>query len=265
METPDYYRILGIDSKASSDKVKESYRDLAFKYHPDRNEGNPTAAEKMKQINEAYAVLSNSEKRREYDALRSRFGSSAYRQFRKTYSEQDIFSQSDIHQVLEEMAQAFGFRGSRDIFKEFYGTGYRTFKVKRPEFFFSGFIFSGRFGKGAGTQGQLPSASGPLAKLARHAFQRITGVIPPGKGKDINDVIALDMASAKKGGPYAYFHERKSKKLVVKIPPGVRDGQKIRLAGMGAEGKGGGAPGDLYLRIRVKQPLLEKLRHYISR
>ena len=265
MEAQDYYRILGINNKTGSAEIKEAYRDLAFKYHPDRNKGNPTAAEKMKQINEAYAVLSNPQKRREYDTLRRRFGSSAYHQFRQNYSEQDIFRESDIHQVFEEMARAFGIRGYHDIFKEFYGKGYQTFQARRPGFFFGGFIFSGRLGSGGPLPGQLSAGGGPFAKLARQVFGKITGVIPPDRGKDILDVIYLDPASARAGGPYAYFHRQQSKKLVVKIPPGIKDGQKIRLSGLGENGKGGAAAGDLYLKIRIKQPLLQKLKQYIAR
>ena len=86
----------------------------------------------------------------------------------------------------------------------------------------------------------------------------------PEKGADINDVIHLDSQEAFKGGPYAYFHKKKSKKLVVKIPPGVRDGQKIRLAGMGEDGKGGEEPGDLFLKVKIKKPLLHKMKELVG-
>ncbi len=105
MSQNDYYQILDVDQKASSKQIKEAYRKRAFKYHPDRNRQNPDAAEKMKRINEAYAVLSDANKRREYDTLRQQFGSAAYSQFRQSYSERDIFSGSDINQILEQMAR----------------------------------------------------------------------------------------------------------------------------------------------------------------
>ena len=92
----DYYQVLGVPPDSESGKIKQAYRDLAFKYHPDRNTENPAAAEKMKQVNEAYAVLSDTRKRREYDALRQQYGSSARNQFRQQHSEKDIFSGSDI-------------------------------------------------------------------------------------------------------------------------------------------------------------------------
>ena len=86
----------------------------------------------------------------------------------------------------------------------------------------------------------------------------------PGNGANINDVIRLSPMEAQKGGPYAYFLKKKSKKLVVKIPPEVRDGQRIRLAGMGDDGKGGGTPGDLYLKVQIQKSLIQKIKKTIS-
>ena len=265
MDSKDYYRILGIETDAGSDKIKAAYRELAFQYHPDRNEKNPDASEKMKQLNEAYAVLSNPMKRREYDSLRQQYGSAAYQRFRQGYSQQDIFNGSDVHQVFEEMAKSFGFRGYEDIFKEFYGNGYRTFKFKGPGVVMGGFVFSGSFGRGKNRQGQLPGSGGLFGKLIQNFFQKAIGMKPMEKGKDIHEVIQLDEASARQGGPYAYFHKNQSKKLVVTLPRGVRAGQKIRLTGMGEAGKGGGEPGDLYLKIHIKRPLLERIKGYITK
>jgi len=107
MSQADYYQVLGVDSDASQSKIKEAYRQLAFKHHPDRNSENAAAADEMKKINEAYAVLSNPAKKTEYDNLRTQFGSSAYTHFRNNYSEQDIFSGSDINHIFEEMARSF--------------------------------------------------------------------------------------------------------------------------------------------------------------
>lgn len=128
----DYYLILGVGENATQQQVKEEYRKLALKYHPDRNRDNPEAAGRMKEINESYAVLSNPQKRSEYDRLRQLYGSSAYERFKKTHTEQDIFRGSDIYQVLEELSRAFGFRGFEEIFKEFYGPGFRTFEFRGP-------------------------------------------------------------------------------------------------------------------------------------
>jgi len=109
----DYYQILSVPSGADSKKIKQAYRELAFQYHPDRNNENPAAVEKMKRINEAYAVLSDMQKRREYDTMRQQFGSSARHRFRQNYTEQDVFSGSDIHVILEEMAKSLSIRITR--------------------------------------------------------------------------------------------------------------------------------------------------------
>jgi len=263
MSQRDYYQVLGVKQDADPKQIKEAYRHLAFKYHPDRNKGNPEASEEMKSVNEAYAVLSDPTKRREYDILRQQFGSSAHTQFRSTYSEQDIFSGSDINHVFEEMAKAFGFRGFDDIFREFYGQEYRTFQFKRPGIFAGGFIFTGPFKRGGFDQPKFPP-SGKLGKLSRFLLKQISGFEMEKNGRDINDVIRLTPEQAQQGGPYAYFLRKKSKKLVVKIPPGVREGQRIRLAGMGEDGKGGGKSGDLYLKVHIKKTLIQKIKNSIA-
>lgn len=263
MSQRDYYQILGVKQVADSKQIKEAYRNLAFKYHPDRNKGNPEASEEMKSINEAYAVLSDPAKRREYDTLRQQFGSSAHTQFRNTYSEQDIFSGSDINHIFEEMAKAFGFRGVDDIFREFYGQEYRTFQFKRPGIFAGGFIFTGPFKRGGYSHAKFPP-SGKFGKLSSFFLKQIGGFKMAKNGKDLEDAIRLTPEQVQEGGPYAYFLRKKSKKLVVKIPPGVREGQRIRLAGMGEDGKGGGKSGDLYLKVIIKKTLIQKIKKSIA-
>jgi DnaJ-class molecular chaperone len=264
MAQADYYQILGVSPNATIKQIKDSYRQMAFKYHPDRNTANPAAAEKMKRVNEAYAVLSNPTKKREYDALRNRFGSSAYTQFRKNYSEQDIFSGSDINRIFEEMAKAFGLRGSNEIFREFYGQGYRQFEFKKSEGFAKGYIFSGllRFGNRPNAP---PPLTGNAGKISRYLLQKLSGLQLPEDGADVHEHLYLNPQQALQGGPYAYYLSRKSKKLVVKIPPGMRKGQRIRLAGMGEEGKGGGRPGDLFLKVHIRKPLLKSIKDFFSK
>jgi DnaJ-class molecular chaperone len=259
----DYYEILGVSKDANQQQIKDVFRKLALKYHPDHNRNNEQAADKMKAVNEAYAVLSDSAKRRDYDGLRQQFGSSAHEHFRNSYTEQDIFKGSDIHQVFEEMARAAGFRGVDEIFKEFYGPGYRSFEFRRPGFSGRGFVFTGRFG--GGRHGRV-SGPGPrsLGRLGRYLLKSVTGMQVPLNGSDIQDVIDISPEQARQGGPYAYFVKKRSKKLVVKIPAGIKEGQQIRLAGMGEEGKGGAPTGDLYLKVRIKTPLLEKAKKFIG-
>lgn len=262
----DYYKILGVSADADPKAIKDGFRHLAFQYHPDRNEGNPEAADRMKAVNEAYAVLSNPQKRREYDTLRTRFGSSARNQFRQNYSDQDIFSGSDVNQILEELAKNFGLRGFEDIFREIYGQGYRNFEFKGPGGFVTGFFFAGPlFSKGKGGKGLNGSVSRDvLGNLSQYLLKKVTGIEIPSTGDDFEETIYVDEETAEKGGPYAFFHKEQKKKLVVKIPPGVREGQRIRLAGMGRGGKAGGDPGDLYLKVVIEKPLMGKIKRFIS-
>lgn len=264
MTEQDFYKILGLAHDADARQVKDAYRERAFKYHPDQNMGNPAAAEKMKQVNEAYAVLSDPSKRREYDMLRQQYGSTAYQRFRSNYSEQDIFSGSDINQLFEEMARSFGLRGVDEIFKESYGSGYQTFKFKRPGVFAAGIIFSGLFGQPGSNRSNLSglSGQGSTGKLFQRAFRKISGVELPLNGSDLSEGIQLTARQASEGGPYAYYLKKTAKKLVVQIPPGVRDGQKIRLKGMGGQGKGGGRPGDLYLKVRIWKPWRQRVKAF---
>lgn len=263
MEQIDYYQVLGVNAKADIRQIKTAYRELALKYHPDRNKDQPERAEKMKAVNEAYAVLSNLGKRSEYDALRKQYGSSAHGQFRSNYSEQDIFSGSDINRIFEELARNFGLRGSDEIFREFYGQGYRSFEFKRPGVFARGFVFRGGSNQRSRRPPQIP-AGGYLGKLSRLLFQKISGVELPQAGADLYDVIHLSSETARQGGPYAYFSRERKKKLVVKIPPGVRTGQQIRLTGIGREGRGGAKAGDLYLTVKIRRPLAQRIKKIFS-
>jgi DnaJ-class molecular chaperone len=264
MGQQDYYNILGVDETASAEDIKEAFRKLALKYHPDRNQNNPGAAEKMKSLNEAYAVLSNPGKRKEYDALKRQFGSTAYTHFRSSYTDQDIFRGSDINKILEELAQAFGVRGHHDLFREFYGNSYQSFEFGRPGFFAKGFVFGKAFEKG--NQEQI-SRKTPFQKhvgnVSRFFLEKMTGMEYPEQGADIQDTIRLTPELAHDGGPYAYFHRQKKKRLVVKIPPRIREGQRIRLAKMGHEGKGGANAGNLYLEIQIKKPFLKKIKDFL--
>ncbi len=136
----DYYKVLGVSESATAEEIKKTYRKLAFRYHPDKN---PGSEEMMKEINEAYAVLSDQKKREAYDSYRQRYGPSARDRFRQSYAEQDIFRDSDIYQIFEELSRAFGFSRPEDIFSRsnFYGNQYQTFEFKGPGFFGKGTFF----------------------------------------------------------------------------------------------------------------------------
>jgi len=126
----DYYKLLGVEKSASPEEIKKAYRKLALKYHPDRNKGNKEAEEQFKKISEAYAVLSDKEKRQQYDS----FGSAGFQQ---RYSQEDIFRNADLGDILREFGINFGggratFRssgGGSGIFEEMFrqpGAGSRT-------------------------------------------------------------------------------------------------------------------------------------------
>jgi DnaJ-class molecular chaperone len=262
----DYYEILGVDGDTPLEKIKEAYRGLAFQYHPDRNQGDPLAVERMKELNEAYAVLSDAEKRATYDQVRRTYGSSsAHDHFRQSYSEQDIFRGSDINKVFEEMAKAFGFRSFDEVFQAAYGQGYRTFEFTRPGVFGKFIIFGSPFSMGR--RPEIPSQAGKgglLGKAVGYLFKKALGLNEDRGGKDLYDYITLDRAKALSGGKVKYLDSKRGRELMVNVPPNLREGQKIRLKGMGSPGRNGGTPGDLYLSVDIKKPLLEKVRAFLK-
>jgi len=263
----DYYQILDVEKEASPQNIKEAYRRLAFQYHPDRNRETPSVVEKMKEINEAYAVLSDLEKRRDYDTFREQYGSSGYDRFKQRYSEQDIFRGSDISQIFEEMAKPFGFRSFDEVFRESYGQGYRTFEFRRPGAYGRGFIFLGP-GFGRSNPQRIPISfnivPGYVGKLINYFLRKIFSINEPERGKDLTDVLFLNRRQALEGARGKYLHRKRSKELIVAIPPGIKEGQKIRLKGMGIPGKNGGKAGDLYLRVRIKKPLFERVKNFLK-
>lgn len=126
----------------------------------------------MKELNEAYAVLSDPEKRNRYDSMNQQYGYDRYDHFRKGYSEQDIFRGSDINQIFEEMTRQFGFRNFNDLFREFYGRRIQDIRIQTFRDFREGFIFTGFPFGGTGinrtrfSSSKTAFVSGLLAKLA---------------------------------------------------------------------------------------------------
>lgn len=222
MQYKDYYAIMGVDRKATPEEIKKAYRKLARKYHPDVSK-EPNAEARFKDLGEAYEVLKDPQKRANYDALGTRWQSGE--EFRPPPDWQ------------RQQRQQGGF--------DFSGGGYT--EVDPSEF--SDF-FSSLFGGGAGFRGQ-------------RARQRPTSF----RGEDIHSKIQISLEDAYKGTSRAIqlsmpevapdgTVQTKLRTLNVKIPPGVTQGQKIRLAGQGSPGIGGGPNGDLYLEIEFqKNPL----------
>jgi curved DNA-binding protein len=208
----DYYRVLGVSKSASDDELKKAYRKLAMKYHPDRNKEDKQAEERFKEVNEAYAVLSDKEKRRQYDT----FGAEGFHQ---RFSQEDIFRNFDFGQVFRE----FGF-GSEDVFGHiFRGTGGGRRPFGRGA---GGFYAGGPFGRTA----QQPQKGADLVMDMQVSFEEaVFGV--------------SKIASYNKGGGV--------ERVTVKIPPGISTGKKLRIAGRGQEGTWGGPLGDLLIKISV--------------
>ena len=206
----DYYKTLGIDKNASEDDIKKAYRKLAMKFHPDRNPGNKQAEEKFKKLSEAYAVLSDQEKRKQYDS----FGSDAFRQ---RYSQEDIFKDFDLNDILKE----FGFGG---------GGRTRTFS----------------FGRGSGGGGD------PFADLFGGGGQGYSRQMPQ-KGQDYEYNISITLEESVFGAEkkLSLQKEDRVEEINIKIPPGISNGKKLRLAGKGSPGYNRGLSGDLYLNITI--------------
>ncbi len=209
----DYYETLGVSKDASNEQIKKSYRKLALKYHPDRNKDNKEAEEKFKKISEAYAVLSDKEKRQQYDM----YGSDGFQQ---RYSQEDIFRGSNISDILRE----FGFGG---------GASFRSAGGGSP--------FEAFFQQATGMGGQQSYYS------TGHAQQR------PVQGSDITFELAITLNDVLNGAEktVSLRHRGRVENVAVKVPVGIEAGKKLRLSGKGSPSPAGGQPGDLYLLIKV--------------
>lgn len=220
MSSKDYYKILGVDKSSGADEIKKAYRKLAMKYHPDRNKGNKDAEERFKAISEAYAVLSDPEKRKQYDM----FGAEGFQQ---RYTREDIFSGFDFSDIFREFGFGnFGGRkrgGGTSIFEHIFSGASRGPKYRTQGDPYSSF-FSG-FGGGTGAiKGQ-----DVIYELPVH----------------LEDIVQTNQRTI------SYNLGDRHEQIKVKIPAGIADGKKLRLAGKGQSGPEGGPPGDLYIKIKV--------------
>ena len=285
MAETDYYKMLGVKKTASENEIKKAYRKLAMKYHPDHSKGDKSAEETFKKISEAYAVLSDKEKRKQYDT----FGSAGFQQ---RYSQEDIFKGSDFESILSEL---FGGSG------RFGGGG------KGMRFSFDG---GGPFGsyqrkqqahpKGSDLEYELPLT---LEEVAA-GTQKIVSFQHKGRSEKITVKIPKGMISGKKlriagkgepspyGGPAGDLYIKSKvlnnpvydvqaqdlyinrdinlseailgtnisvptlsgKELKLKIPAGTKHKTKMRLSGHGLPHMHGKGQGDLYVHIHVNMP-----------
>jgi len=213
----DYYQTLGVPRTASADEIKKSFRKLAREFHPDVARDKKKAEEKFKEINEAYEVLSDADKRKKYDELGADWKSGA--EFRPP--------------------PGFGF-GAGQTFR-----GGRT--AGGEEFHFGGTGFSDFFEQlfGARMRGAGGGGFGRRENFPEEDFAE--------RGADIEGDIMVTLEEAARGSVRTVNvrHGNRSESHQVKIPAGISEGQKLRLAGRGESGGGGGVNGDLYLRVRL--------------
>ncbi len=214
MEYKDYYKILGVDRNASQQEIKKAYRRLARKYHPDVNDS-PDAEERFKEINEAYEVLSDPEKRRKYDQLGANW---------------------------QQWQRMGGDPGSFDWSQWFSGWPGRI----RVEYGDLGDFFE-RGGLG-GFSDFFEAIFGGMGARPHTSWERMWESRPY-RGEDIEQTVQITLEEAFHGT--TRILRKDGKRLEVKIPPGVKTGSKIRLAGQGGPGFRGGPPGDLYLKIQI--------------
>jgi curved DNA-binding protein len=217
MPGKDYYKILGVSKSATAEEIKKAYRKLAMKYHPDRNQGDKAAEDMFKDVSEAYAVLSDTEKRKQYDT----FGADG---FQSRFSQEDIFRGFDFDSIFGE----FGFGrggGAQNIFSQIFGS------------------------RGGGGHYQYRRSGSPFGS----SYGDFQGRGQEVKGQDLiyELPVSLDELVETTTKVFSYGMEGESQRISVKVPAGIRSGQKLRLQGKGQASPFGGPPGDLYIQIKV--------------
>ena len=230
----DYYDTLGVQRSAAEDEIKRAYRKLARKFHPDVNPGDKSAEDKFKEINEAYEVLSDPEKRKRYDQLGPNWKAGA-----------------DFTPPPGQGAQQYEFRDFGDIFTE--SRGGRGFSDFFESLFGGGGTSRGasRAGPGFALRGQDVEAdiSLSLEDLHRGAHSTLSfQVTEPCPTCDGTGETNGSLCPGCRGSGLVV----KPKSLEVNVPSGLREGSTVRLAGQGEPGANGGPPGDLFLHVRVQ-------------
>ncbi|MBI3858642.1 MAG: molecular chaperone DnaJ [Thaumarchaeota archaeon] len=258
MSGKDYYEALGVKKGSSKQQVKDAYRKLALQFHPDRNK-DPQAEARFKEISEAYAVLSDDEKRKQYDA----YGKEGVYQ---RYSPEEIFRGADF----SEFFRGGGFGGFDDIFAQFFGGGQqragrgedltyhlqlkledvvketsKEIEVPREE------VCGNCKGSGArpGTSPRQCAScggSGQVQRVQAAGFTRLVRITQCSKCGGRGYVV--DSPCRECGGPGIIS---KTRRIRVMVPAGVEDGQTLRLRGEGNAGENGVPPGDLYVMVNL--------------
>jgi molecular chaperone DnaJ len=254
----DYYEVLGVQKGATKEQIKDAYRKLALQFHPDRNKA-PEAEARFKEISEAYAVLSDDEKRRQYDA----YGREGVYQ---RYSQEDLFRGVDFGEFFRGMG-GFGFD---DIFSQFFGGGgrqpsrgedltyhlqlrledivedsNREIEIPRSE------VCPTCNGSGAkpGTTPQRCGTCGGTGQVQRvqsAGFARLVRITACGKCGGRGYLVDSPCKDCRGKGTV-----EKTRKIQIMIPAGVDDGHTLRLRGEGNAGESGVPPGDLYVVVNI--------------
>lgn len=219
----DYYQILGVSRDVTPQDLKKAYRKLALKYHPDKVKGDKKQAEeKFKQISEAYAVLSNPEKRKEYDTY-------GFQGFRAKFSQEDIFRGFDFSEI-------FGAGASDSFFSRIFG--------------------------GSGNFGPHATPRGARTRIFRYgAPEDFQAQAQPLRGDDLQVELPITLHEMAFGTEKLVSFSRNGQveKVSVKIPPGTLPGKKLRLAGKGGLSPRGGPSGDLYVKLKeIEHPVFKR-------
>jgi molecular chaperone DnaJ len=257
----DYYEVLGVPRTASVDEIKDAYRKLAMQYHPDRNKA-PEAEEKFKEISEAYAVLSNPEKRSQYDQL-------GHAGFDQRYTREDIFRGADFDSIFRDIGFDFGFG---DLFGSIFGQ--RDFGERPERGRDLGYDLQITLEEAAhgtekeisfrrvekcdtcGGTGAAPGTSprvcpnckgaGRIQKVNRSGFGTFVQVVPcptcRGRGTIINSPCPTCRGTGR---------VTRDRSITVKVPPGIDEGYQLRLQGQGEMSPESESPGDLYVLIHI--------------
>jgi molecular chaperone DnaJ len=210
----DFYAILGVPQDADAATVKKTYRKLARKEHPDQNPGDANAEQRFKEIGEAYAVLSDPEQRQQYDAIRSMTHGGA--RFRAG-------------------GPGGGGAGFEDVFSSMFGGGGGNVRFSTG---------------GGGAQPNLEDILGGMFGGAGPAYGGYGAPAGPRRGANLSARTTLPFRDAVEGATVTL--STGNGRITTRIPPGVRDGQKIRLAGKGEPGEQGAPAGDLILTVAVE-------------
>jgi len=266
----DYYKILGVERKASEDEIKKAYRRLALKYHPDRNQNDHNAEDKFKEISEAYGVLIDKDKRLRYDQFQD------YGYEPKPGGEYDGYSQEDIFRDIFNNPQSSEI--FRDLAREFSRSGFRFDQRFLNQVFFGGrgFTFGGVFFFGPemftiqaqpfAERNRFDRQTKPVlrktlvnkigAKIGNYLLHKFLNIEQPHKseGEDLNYRLAITPQEAVSGTEkrIAVNRETGIEKLLVKIPSGIHSGTNLRLRGKGKGERLGSKAGDLYLTIEIE-------------